>query len=257
MLASKGDYEMLSSQFIGKKVFLNVSGCNETSAKIKRFLSECGAHSTEFLDKSVDAIIVDKRIRREKLSTPSNASQSRASRMINATSGKVKLGSSSFEEISKRWNIPIYDSKMLLKGCQLQHSNIKVERTAHKTSKVRKLKAPFIKVEDRSHKYRVDFVEMQTVPFLDLDSEGTKSPFETWYLENVPNRNQRKSISAATCELCQGTYHDLDSHLVSSRHTAAAKDESRFKDIDKLIARGTTFKEFKMKTEEKAKLLDK
>ena len=157
---------MLSSQFIGKKVFLNVSGCNETSAKIKRFLSECGAHSTEFLDKSVDAIIVDKRMRREKLSTPSNASQSRASRMINATSGKVKLGSSSFEEISKRWNIPIYDSKMLLKGCQLQHSNIKVERTAHKTSKVRKLKAPFIKVEDRSHKYRVDFVEMQTVHFL-------------------------------------------------------------------------------------------
>ena len=157
---------MLSSQFIGKKVFLNVSGCNETSAKIKRFLSECGAHSTEFLDKSVDAIIVDKRMRREKLSTPSNASQSRASRMINATSGKVKLGSSSFEEISKRWNIPIYDSKMLLKGCQLQHSNIKVERTAHKTSKVRKLKVPFIKVEDRSHKYRVDFVEMQTVHFL-------------------------------------------------------------------------------------------
>lgn len=258
MLASKGDYEIVSSQFSGKKVFLNLSGSNVTSAKIKRFLSECGAHLSEFLDKSVDAIIVDKRIHREKHSIPSNASQSRASLMMNATSGKVKLGSSSFEEISKRWNIPIYDSKMLLRGCQLQHRNFKVQRIAHKTSKVRKLKAPFIKVEDRSHKYKVDFVEMQTVPFLDLDSEGTKSPFETWYLENVPsNRSQRKCIPTATCELCQGTYHDLDSHLVSARHTAAANDESRFEDIDRLITRGTTFKEFKKKTEERAKLLDK
>lgn len=80
---------------------------------------------------------------------------------------------------------------MLLKGWQLQHRNFKVQRIAHKTSKVKKLKAPFIKVEDRSHKYKVDFVEMQTVPFLDLDSEGTKSPFETWYLENVPKRSQK------------------------------------------------------------------
>ena len=165
---------------------------------------------------------------REKLSITSNASQSRASLMMNATSGRVKLGSSSFEEISKRWNIPIYDSKMLLKGCQLQHRNFKVQRIVHKTSKVRKLKASFIKVEDRSHKCKVDFVKMQTVPFLDLDSKGTKSPFETWYLENVPKRSQRKGIPTATCELCQGTYmyHDLDSHLVSARHTAAANDES-------------------------------
>lgn len=257
MLASKGDYEILSSQFIGKKVFLNLSGSNVTSAKIKRFLSECGAHLTEFLDKSVDAIIVDKRMHREKLSIPSNASQSRAFLMMNATSGKVKLGSSAFEEISKRWNIPIYDSKMLLKGWQLQHRNFKVQRIAHKTSKVKKLKAPFIKVEDRSHKYKVDFVEMQTVPFLDLDSEGTKSPFETWYLENVPKRSQKKCIPTATCELCQGTYHDLDSHLVSARHTAAANDESRFEGIDRLIACGTTFEEFKKKTEERAKLLNK
>lgn len=101
MLASKGDYEILSSQFIGKKVFLNLSGSNVTSAKIKRFLSECGAHLTEFLGKSVDAIIVDKKMHREKLSIPSNASQSRAFLMMNATSGKVKLGSSAFEEISK------------------------------------------------------------------------------------------------------------------------------------------------------------
>ena len=260
MLASRGGYEILSSQLNGKKVFLNLSGSSITSAKIKRFLSECGAELTEFLDKSVDAIIVDKRMHREKLLTPSNASLSRASRiMMNATSGKAKLGSSSFEEISKRWNIPVYDSEMLLKGCQPRHSNFKVQQIAHtcNTSKMRKLKAPFIKVEDRSHKYKVDFVEMQTVPFVDLDVEGTKSPFETWYLENVPKRSERRSKATATCELCQGTYDDLDSHLASARHTAAANDESRFEGIDKLIARGTTFKEFTKKTEERSKLLDK
>ena len=55
---------------------------------------------------------------------------------------------------------------------------IEVQKIAHNTSKMRKLKAPFIKVEDRSHKYKVDFVERQTVPFVDLDLEGTKSPLE-------------------------------------------------------------------------------
>lgn len=36
--------------------------------------------------------------------------------MMNVILGKVKLGLLVFEEISKRWNILIYDSKMLFKG---------------------------------------------------------------------------------------------------------------------------------------------
>jgi len=62
----------------------------------------------------------------------------------------VRTGSSSIQEIGNRWNIPIYDYGTIWSGCQLHQKND--EKHNIKPSKVQKLKALFIKVEDESHR---------------------------------------------------------------------------------------------------------
>jgi len=220
--------------------------------KIKTFLSECGARVTEFLDKNVDLIIVGQRVTKNELLTPNSTSQSRVHQIIKATMGKAKYGSCSVAEIGKRWNIPLYDYKVLLKMCWLPRQK-QVESSNTKILQAEKLKAPFIKVEDRSRRYRPEFVEMKSIPVIDFDAPLPQSPFETWYKKNVSTCRKKVSLIAKTCELCFGTYTDLDTHLMSVRHTSAAKDDSLFVGIDSLIARGTTFEQFKEKMEQRKK----
>lgn len=211
---------------------------------------------TEFLDKHVDVIIVDQRkSSQDKLSIPISTNQSRVASMIKRTMTKTRSGSSSVKEIGKRWNILIYDYRAILTQNILPGK--KTKECSKKTSKARELKAPFIKVEDRSQRYRPYFAEMRTIPFIDFKSQAPKSPFETWYNENVPTSRQAKLLQSRTCELCQGTYSDLDSHLVSVRHTAAANDNSLFEGVDNLIRRGRTVKEFVKETEDRLKLKKK
>ena len=94
---------------------------------------------TEFLDKTVDLIIVGQRGDKNELYTTKSTSQSRVHQIIKATMGKAKYGSCSVEEIGKRWNIPLYDCKVLLKMCWLPLQK-QVEYT--KISQAKKLKAP-------------------------------------------------------------------------------------------------------------------
>ena len=118
---------------------------------------------------------------------------------------------------------------------------------------MRRLKAPFIKVEDRSLRYRPYFAELKTHPFVDFEVQIPKSPFETWYKKNAPV-NRKETLSSRICELCNGTYYDLDSHLASAKHKAASNDNSLFEGVDCLIARGTSLKEFVKKMEEKGNI---
>ena len=94
-------------------------------------------------------------------------------------------------------------------------------------------------------------MEMKSIPVIDFDVPLSQSPFETWYKKNVSTYRKKVSSIAKTCELCFGMYTDLDTHLMSVRHTSAAKDDSLFAGIDSSIARGTTFKQFKEKMEQR------
>ena len=145
---------------------------------------------------------------------------------------------------------PLYDYKVLLKMCWLPKQK-QVESSNTKISQINKLKAPFIKVEDRSRRYRPEFLEMKSVPVIDFNVPLPQSPFETWYKKNVWTHRKKVSLIAKTCELCFGTYTDLDTHWMSVRHTSAAKDDSLFAGIDSLIARGTTLKQFKENMEQR------
>ena len=164
-------------------------------------------------------------------------------------------GSSSIEETARKWGIPVFDYRALITRSDSPVCYTKCEDIPGKAFDVKRLKAPFIKVEDTSRKYRVDFVEMNAVPFIDLDSQVPDSPFETWYRENEASSDKIKNrfLSVAKkCELCQGRYYNLKVHLSSARHNAAARDDSLFTRIDNLIARGPTVQEFIKQAEERS-----
>lgn len=255
MIFLPGCPEILSSQFIGKKVFVDLNTCGGAVEKIKTFLFECGAYMTDFVDKNIDAIIVGQRLSRNELLTSVTTSHSRVGHIIKASREKAKYGSCSLEEIGKKWSIPLYDYKAILKVFYPAHQK-QVKTRNIKMTQVKKLKAPFIKVEDRSHKYRPDFVEMKSVPKFDFDSPLPQSPFETWFKKNVPTNTKKLPLLAKTCELCYGKYSNLNTHLMSVQHTSAARDDSLFAGIDRLIARGTSFKQFKEKMEQKISVTD-
>ena len=95
-------------------------------------------------------------------------------------------------------------------------------------------------------------MELKSIPVIDFDVSLPQSPFETsWYKKNVSTFRKKVCLIPKPCELCFGTYTDLDTHLMSVRHTSAAKDNSLFAGIDSLIARGTTFKQFKENMEQR------
>ena len=152
-----------------------------------------------------------------------------------------------WRKLEKKWSIPLYDYKAILKVLYQAHQK-QVKMRNVKMTQVKNLKTPFIKVKDRSHKYRPDFVEMKSVPKFDFDSPLPQSPFETWFKKNVPTNPPKKlPLLAKTCELCYGKYTNLNAHLISVQHTSAARDDSLSARIDILIARGTSFKQFKEK----------
>ena len=173
---------------------LNLSPCNKAYKKIKTFLAKNGAHRTSFLDKHVNAIIVDERKPQgKKVVIPDELNQSRVARMIRTTLEKTKSGSSSVKDVSKKWNIPVYDYRDILTWNipphVLQHPK-KYKECNMKTVKAKKLKAPFIKVEDQSRSYRPSYTEMKTVPFIDFNCQIPRSPFETWYKRNAPSSSK-------------------------------------------------------------------
>ena len=109
-----------------------------------------GAQLTEFLDKKVDLIIVDKiRSKAENLSRLISVSHSRVSRMIKASlAERNHFGLSSVEAIARKWNIPIYHYSEFLNSIEA-YKDSEIEHFIS-ASDVKKLKTPFIKVEDRS-----------------------------------------------------------------------------------------------------------
>jgi len=55
--------------------------------------------------------------------------------------------------------------------------------------KVRTLRSPFIKVEDHSKKFTPEFAEMVSFPYIDFNTKGVTSPFETRFQKNRNHSN--------------------------------------------------------------------
>ena len=153
-----------------------------------------------FLNKHVDVVITDRDNNTQKGSHNkfSIASQKRSVFMLGLATKNMEpklCGTSSVFRIASAWNMNILKYTDLL-SCMKENihepTRMHTQVTKHKKDHVYSLRSAFIKVEDHSRKYKPEFVEMKSFPYLDLDSEGTTSPFDTWFRENycTPPTNQ-------------------------------------------------------------------
>ena len=106
-----------------------------------------------------------------------------------ATNGESTLWGTSVFKIASTWNMKILKYADLM-CCVKEHQyapaiRLLIQVTKYKKGYVCRLRgSPFVKVEDHSRKFRPEFVEMKSFPYLDFDTEGTTSPFDTWFREN-------------------------------------------------------------------------
>lgn len=106
-----------------------------------------------------------------------------------ATNGESTLCGTSVFKIASTWNMKILKYADLM-CCVKEHQyapaiRLLIQVTKYKKGYVCRLRgSPFVKVEDHSRKFRPEFVEMKSFPYLDFDTEGTTSPFDTWFREN-------------------------------------------------------------------------
>ncbi|XP_073181689.1 protein DBF4 homolog B isoform X6 [Lepidochelys kempii] len=126
--------------------------------------------------------------------------------------------------------------------------------------KVGKLKPPFLKIEDRSRKFRPFHHQFKSFPDLNFLAPNRSSPFEP--LKTPPSscrvrapegclthseRERSPRSSPATvpkrrkgfCECCQETFGELQMHLQSPRHRRFALDASQYAAVDHVIAQLT------------------
>ncbi|XP_037742883.1 protein DBF4 homolog B isoform X3 [Chelonia mydas] len=126
--------------------------------------------------------------------------------------------------------------------------------------KVGKLKPPFLKIEDRSRKFRPFHHQFKSFPDLNFLAPNRSSPFEPLKTPSSScrvrapegclthsERERSPRSSPATvpkrrkgfCECCQETFGELQMHLQSPRHRRFALDASQYAAVDHVIAQLT------------------
>jgi len=133
-------------------------------------------------------------MRKAASSLRNSTSQKRSLMMVGMAASVEHRGSSSnVFSIAAKWNMKVLkyeDVLPFMRNSNFVSSYVCSQTVRNKSShKVRTLRSPFIKVEDHSRKFRPEFAEMVSFPYIDFNTKGTSSPFETWFQEN---RNHSK-----------------------------------------------------------------
>ena len=170
-----------------------------TKKRIASFVKERGGFVEEFLDKDLDVIVLPNEmpntVEKKNISTKY---PSRSALLCNKAQQSHKKSPSNVG-FSKKWDIATVTINQLFKKGQ-----------------VRKLKAPFIKVEDRSRRFRPEYLEMTEIPKIDFTTPLGTCPFPPYQL---PRHQQMQSKSmVGYCECCNVAYSNLDKHLQSQVH---------------------------------------
>lgn len=251
MFCSTDSESFTPLQLFGKRVFLVLNSSKNSTRKIQDFVKSHGARVVNFLQRNVDVIIMDMTLRKPP-TLPQTATRSK--KLIEMS--LKKHSPSSMESFASKWKIPIIDHRKVLYHCKtFLYPNKVCAKTQKRQQK--KLRAPFIKMEDHSRKYRPEFVEFQSFPFIDTTVPGPNSPFDTWYEQNASKKKDfvnGKGNQQYFCELCHENYTVLESHLETLKHKQAAEDDSLFAGVDALINRGVSLNEFVQRMTEKSNL---
>ncbi|XP_058532281.1 protein DBF4 homolog B isoform X2 [Ochotona princeps] len=120
-----------------------------------------------------------------------------------------------------------------------------------RTRKVARLKAPFLKIEDVSRKFRPCHHQFKSFPEISFLGPKDASPFEAPWTPGSLHRPREPqprdpSLRSTTrtvprrkkgyCECCQEAFHELHVHLQSAQHRGFALEARPYAEVDKLIA---------------------
>lgn len=225
---------------------------------LSSLLIKLGGQLATFLSNKVDFIVRKPSKTKVKLFPRKNTilRQTRAMDMIVKSKKKEFEGSSYTPEIAKKWNIKILiyeDTCQELKQL-LKQLNAKAENTEQMTIsrgceiKIRRLRDPFIKVEDRSGVYRPCYKEFEKFPSINLESSGCPFDDPVVFHNRPISRNDGEDRKVKYCECCNTTYTDLSTHLSSRQHQDFATDDNNYARIDAFIAEnGLDIETFKAK----------
>uniref|UniRef100_H0XSC4 DBF4-type domain-containing protein n=1 Tax=Otolemur garnettii TaxID=30611 RepID=H0XSC4_OTOGA len=120
-----------------------------------------------------------------------------------------------------------------------------------RTRKVARLKAPFLKIEDDSRKFRPFHHQFKSFPEISFLGPKDASPFEALMTPGSSHhtrepKDQEPSLRSAThtvprrkkgyCECCQEAFEELHVHLQSTQHKGFALKAYPYAEVDRIIA---------------------
>ncbi|XP_008692129.2 protein DBF4 homolog B [Ursus maritimus] len=120
-----------------------------------------------------------------------------------------------------------------------------------RTRKVARLKAPFLKIEDESRKFRPFHHQFKSFPEISFLGPKDASPFEAMmtpggsHATREPKDREPSLRSAARtlprrrkgfCECCQEAFEELHAHLQSTRHRGFVLEAHPYIEVDRVIA---------------------
>ncbi|XP_020373803.2 uncharacterized protein LOC109918301 [Rhincodon typus] len=285
----------------GKTFYLDLPN-NKNSKYLEDIVKKLGGTIESFLSKEVSYVISNSReaklrnssvnlapvpnrehLKNNPIGTPQSVNP-KDGQMMQISRGKQLLetviknnecgGSNSILVNARSWGVKILHLDDLLayfekRGVKLLHGNRKTEgngclpKPICKNTKVRKLKQPFLKIEDSSRHFRPLYQQYTSYPELNYESHRGFSAFDPLKKPGNAHQEQEKNklgdcrmtnsegdVETLTkpaamhtekkqqrfCECCRETFYDLVGHLLSKQHQDFASDSSQFAALDDIMS---------------------
>ncbi|XP_037597262.1 protein DBF4 homolog A isoform X4 [Cebus imitator] len=121
----------------------------------------------------------------------------------------------------------------------------------------RRLKKPFVKVEDISQRYRPFYLQLTNMPFINYSIQKPCSPFDVEKPSSMQKQTQvklriqtdgdkyggtsvqlqlKEKKKKGYCECCLQKYEDLETHLLSEQHRNFAQS-NRYQVVDDIVSK--------------------
>lgn len=253
----------------GKAFFLHIQSASK-ARDLEKKIKELGGVVENFLSKDISFVVTDQattslRQTSQKKETTDFAQsrlvgQTRAQAMLQKSVEQQKQAVKSTDVLTnaQKWGVQVKPVELVLKWTNEQK---KRQATAESTGRVCSLRGAFLKVEDHSRKYKPLVKELQFWPRLNLEAPPNFSPFDEPVSMRTRSRSSSKSPRRAArrkitreptasedkkgyCELCDVHYEGIQKHVASKQHNVTASQRNTYAELDRLIGRGKSLKQF-------------
>lgn len=200
-----------------------------------------GARLETFLSKRIDIVVMaDAKMKKAKKGAFKVSKLSfRGARMCSEAKKQVKAKPLDLVKFAQKWKIALLiasEFKRAKYSMKSAHERSPVYTRSVPKGTLKKLHPHFVKVEDRSRKYRPEVVEFEEFPYIDFDSPIGSCPFKV-KLKDTSVGQAPKEKPRGFCECCQVSYNDLNKHLNGEQHQEFARNSQNYAGVDKLIKR--------------------